>query len=183
MTTLSYQQPRTGRPLAWRTLLASGLGIGTIALTGAVELPIRLVWNASASVPIGLYVVRDDARIQRGVTVLVEPPEPLASFLADRGYLPRGVPLLKRVEALPGATVCRHDLVVSVDGEPRALARERDRFRRPLPIWSGCRTVAKDELFLLNVEADGSLDGRYFGPIPASSVVGRAAPLFIRNER
>lgn len=174
---------RFRRPHAWRTLLAAGLGVGAIAFTAAVELPTKLVWNASASVPIGLYAVRDDGRIQPGVIVLVDAPEPLATFLADGGYLPRGVPLLKRVEALQGATVCRHGLVVSVDGEPRAVARERDRFGRPLPVWSGCREVAAGELFLLNVQADDSLDGRYFGPITASNVVGRAAPLFVRDER
>ena len=39
--------------------------------------------------------------------VAVQPPEPLATFLADGRYLPRGMPMLKRVLALPGQTVCR----------------------------------------------------------------------------
>ena len=39
--------------------------------------------------------------------VAVEPPEPLATFLAERRYLPRGIPMLKHVLALPGQTVCR----------------------------------------------------------------------------
>ena len=34
--------------------------------------------------------------------VVAMPPEPLATFLADGGYLPRGVPLIKRILALPG---------------------------------------------------------------------------------
>ena len=48
--------------------------------------------------------------------VAVLPPEPLAAFLAERSYLPRGVPMLKRVLALPGQTVCRNGLTITVDG-------------------------------------------------------------------
>lgn len=171
------------RPFAWRTLLAGGAAVGLLAFTALVELPTRLVWNATASVPVGLYAVLDDNRVRHGVTVLVEPPEPLAGFLADGGYLPRGVPLLKRVEALPGQTVCREGRTLTVDGERRAVVRERDRFGRLLPAWFGCREIVEGELFLLNTDAPDSLDGRYFGPIPRSSVVGRAAPLFVREER
>ena len=39
--------------------------------------------------------------------VVITPPEPLPSFLVERGYLAEGVPLLKRVLALPGQAVCR----------------------------------------------------------------------------
>lgn len=173
----------TRKPLAWRTLLAGGFACALLALPVAVELPTRLVWNATASVPVGLYAVLDDDRVRPGVTVLVEPPEALAAFLADGGYLPRGVPLLKRVEALPGARVCRDGRTLTVNGERRATVRERDRWDRSLPVWTGCVEVAEGQLFLLNADADASLDGRYFGPIPASSVVGRAAPLFVPDER
>ncbi|MBV8103395.1 MAG: S26 family signal peptidase [Hyphomicrobiales bacterium] len=37
--------------------------------------------------------------------------------------------------------------------------------------------IAADEVFLMNAAAD-SLDGRYFGPLPAASIIGRAAPLW-----
>ena len=36
--------------------------------------------------------------------VVVDAAEPVATFLAERGYLPTGVPLMKRVLALPGQT-------------------------------------------------------------------------------
>jgi type IV secretory pathway protease TraF len=54
------------------------------------------------------------------------PLEPLASALAEGGYLPRGVPLLKRVFALPGQTVCRIGTRISVDGIAAEPAREHD---------------------------------------------------------
>ena len=113
---------------------------------------------------------------------MVRPPEPLAEFLADRAYLPRGVPLLKHILALPGQSVCRDALAVTIDGTAVGAARERDSRDRPLPSWSGCRILRQDEVFLLNRQSADSLDGRYFGPLPASSVVGRAIPLWTIGE-
>ncbi len=57
-------------------------------------------------------------------------------------------------------------------------ARERDSRGRPLPSWQGCRVIAVGEAFLMNARSADSLDGRYFGPLPAASIVGRAAPLW-----
>ena len=38
--------------------------------------------------------------------------------MAARGYVPRGVPLLKPVAAVAGARVCRSGLAVTIDGVP-----------------------------------------------------------------
>lgn len=38
--------------------------------------------------------------------------------------------------------------------------------------------IGQDEVFLMNRDEPASLDGRYFGPIPASAIVGRAQPLW-----
>jgi type IV secretory pathway protease TraF len=110
--------------------------------------------------------------------VAVMPPEPIASFLADGGYLPRGVPLMKRVLALPGQSVCRHGLRITIDRVEVGDAQARDRRGRDLPDWQGCQTVATGDVFLMNPGVPDSLDGRYFGPLPASSIVGRAVPLW-----
>ena len=53
---------------------------------------------------------------------------------------------------------------------------------RDLPVWQGCRVIGDGEIFLMNWEVGDSLDGRYFGPIPASSVIGRALPLWTDEE-
>jgi type IV secretory pathway protease TraF len=110
------------------------------------------------------------------------PPDPLASFLADRGYLPRGVPLIKRVLALSGQTVCRAGPIITVDGIEMGAARKYDSRRRVLPAWDGCRIVAGGEVFLMNQDEPALLDGRYFGPIPLNAVVGRAVALWTFQE-
>ena len=61
-------------------------------------------------------------------------------------------------------------------------ALDRDRSGRSLPIWRGCRIVADDEVFLMNWQSENSFDGRYFGPLPASTIVGRAIPLWTKED-
>ncbi len=160
--------------------------LGTSALLGLSALAppdTRLVWNASASVPIGLYAVGPVSRIEVTDLVLARPPEPLATWLDEGRYVPRGVPLLKRVAALPGQRVCRDGGALAVDGIVLASVRERDSRGRELPQWHGCRALFDGEVLLLNWKDPDSLDGRYFGPLPASSIVGRATPLWTQEDQ
>ena len=123
-------------------LAVMALGVGATALPQHDDRPPWLVWNASASVPIGLYAVARITGVHAGDLVVVRPPEPLARFLADGGYLPRGVPLLKHVAAVAGQTVCRIGRSVTVDAIEMGEARERDGRGRSLPVWQGCRVIA-----------------------------------------
>jgi conjugative transfer signal peptidase TraF len=159
------------------TLLTT-LGVATVVLStiGATSVP-QYLWNASESVPVGFYRLRPVGRLAVTDLVAVNPPEPLAIFLADRRYLPRGIPLLKRVLALPGQTVCRDHLAITVDKIEMGAAREHDSRGRPLPIWQGCRVVADGEVFLMNWQSADSFDGRYFGGLPTSAIIGKAEPL------
>lgn len=162
-----------------RTILAvAAVAAGLVVAPTLSDHRPQLMWNASASVPIGLYRVVPASRIEVGDLVAVKPPEELAEFLSARGYLPRGVPLIKRVLALPGTKVCRHGMTVVAYDHAYGEALERDRHGRPLPAWDGCRTLAVGEVFLMNWDAPDSMDGRYFGPLPAATVVARATPLW-----
>ena len=115
--------------------LLTTTGCALLLITLAmVHVAPRLVWNASASVPVGLYEIGSATPLEVTDLVAVNAPEPLAAFLADRGYLPRGVPLLKRVAAVPGQTVCRSGGDITVDGITVGNALDRDRVGRTLPI-------------------------------------------------
>jgi conjugative transfer signal peptidase TraF len=164
------------------TLAVMALGVCAAALPRPDDRQPWLVWNASASAPIGLYAVRTIADVRAGDLVVVRPPESLARFFADGGYLPRGVPLLKHVAALPGQSVCRIGLTVTVDDAPVGEARDRDSSGRSLPVWQGCRVVGRSEVFLMNRQSAFSLDGRYFGPLSAAAIVGRAIPLWTEHS-
>jgi len=159
------------------TIAGAGLLLSTI---GAA--PPLYIWNASNSVPRGLYRLELATTLTVTELVAVQPPALLATFLDLNGYLPIGVPMLKRVLALPGQTVCRNGLSISVDGVDVGQARERDGRGRPLPVWHGCQIIADGDVFVMNWQSEDSLDGRYFGPLPASAVIGRAVPIWTDEQ-
>jgi len=163
--------------------LSTTLGAAVVVVSTIATKPVpRYIWNASGSVPIGLYRLHPTGRVAVSQLVAVQSPEPLATFLADRRYLPRGIPLLKRVLALPGQTVCRDQLAITVDKIEMGAAREHDRGGRPLPIWQGCHVIADGEVFLMNWRSADSFDGRYFGALPTSAIIGTAEPLWTGEE-
>jgi type IV secretory pathway protease TraF len=85
------------------TTLLMMLGPAALALSTIAAKPAkRYIWNASTSVPIGLYRLRPTGSLWVTELVEVQPSESLATFLSECGYLPRGVPMLKCVMALPG---------------------------------------------------------------------------------
>ncbi|MFV3131275.1 S26 family signal peptidase [Niveispirillum sp. KHB5.9] len=159
----------------WLPIVMAILAIGTLLLPPTP----RLVWNASGSMPRGLYALRSVAELRPGMLVAIRPPASLASYLAGRGYLPTGIPLLKPVAALPGQRVCRTGRRISIDGLAIGMARSHDSRQRPLPVWQGCRVLRPDEVFLMNPTVPDSLDSRYFGPLPMVQILGEALPLWL----
>ena len=165
------------------TLCLMMLGTAALAMPAIGMTPGTLyIWNASDSVPVGLYQLQPIGELSVTDLVAVHAPEPLATLLADGGYLPRGVPMLKRVLALPGQTVCRNASTITVDDVAVGEARHSDRRGRPLPVWRGCRVVADDELFLMNWQSANSFDGRYFGLTPRAAVIARAQPVWTEEH-
>lgn len=140
----------------------------------------RLVWNATASAPVGLYAVTALAPLARGELVLARPPRTVANLAVARGYLPIGVPFVKRIAALTGDRICSNGTRIAIDGRIAAVRRKRDRLGRPLPGWRGCRTLNRTDVFLLMEGVPDSFDGRYFGPIKQSTILGRLVPLWTR---
>ena len=113
--------------------------------------------------------------------MIVAWPPPTARRLANaRGYLPAGVPLVKRVAAGSGDRVCATGAVVFVDGEAVATRASIDGRGRSMPSWSGCGRLRGGQYLLLMRGVPASFDGRYFGVTGASQIIGRATPLWLR---
>lgn len=142
----------------------------------------HLVWNGSASAPLGLYAIVPDCPCATDTLVLIRAPEPVAKDLFRRGLLTPRLPLLKHIAASPGQRVCRLETLIMIDGLVTARARLRDRSGRALPRWSGCHLLGPTEIFLLN-RPPLSYDSRYFGSVPADHVIGRARALLTWVEQ
>jgi conjugative transfer signal peptidase TraF len=140
----------------------------------------RLVWNASASAPVGLYFVRPGVRLEAGDMAIAWVPRPWRRLAATRHYLPENVPLVKRVVGVPRDRVCATGPVIFVNGRRVATRSATDGQGRPMPWWRGCRVLDSAEYFLLMEGVAASFDGRYFGVSRAPDMVGTAYPLWTR---
>ena len=160
-----------------------GITLGAIAIS---VLPIwmnfstKLVYNPSASAPIGYYWVEEittNTPLEIGSYVVIPTPSKYKLMAAKRHYLPINVPLIKKVAALSGDEICRQHQTVFINGKPLAKALITDTSGRKLPTWSGCLTLKNDEFFAL-MNAKNSFDGRYFGAIKTENIIGIASFLF-----
>lgn len=170
---VSRNQPQLG---CW----AVGCAALMLALSATSIMPPRpqLVWNSSASAPIGLYAVSEASGLTPGDMVIARLPGEFRMFAARRHYLPANVPLVKRVAAVPGDRVCAVGARIFVNGRLAASRLARDGAGRVMPRWAGCVLLADGRYFLLMVESDASFDGRYFGFSEASDIVGKARLLW-----
>ena len=162
-----------------RRIALVGAGVSFVLLSALLPPVPRLVWNASASAPIGLYAVTPGAWVEPGDMVVARVPLRYRQLAASRRYLPMNVPLVKRVAAYAGDEVCAFGQEIYVNGRWLAERRVADAKGRPMPMWKGCVILRGRQLLLL-MDNPASFDGRYFGPTEAADVVGKARLLWGR---
>jgi conjugative transfer signal peptidase TraF len=162
-----------------KRVAAAAIGAAIVLGSAAFPTAPRLVWNASASAPIGLYSVSPGALAEPGDMVIARVPEPYRRLAATRRYLPINVPLVKRVAAAAGDEVCALGQQIFVNGRWVADRLVADGAGRPMPTWSGCVRLRGQQLFLL-MDAPASFDGRYFGMTEGHDIIGKARLLWAR---
>lgn len=162
--------------MKWPLCLTVCAGVLALATQHQISDHPLLVWNATESVPIGLYrVIRGDLR--HGALAVVQLPHPTKAYAHARGYLPASVFLIKPIAALQGDTFCRLGALVLVNGRAIARSHALDGFGRSLPQWQGCHRLNATTLAVISRRAD-SFDSRYFGLLERHQVIGVAVPLW-----
>jgi conjugative transfer signal peptidase TraF len=162
-----------------RYLLVAGAAAGILFLSIVAPPAPLLVWNVSASAPIGLYLVSPGAWPEPGDMAIARVPERYRKLAADRHYLPTNVSLVKRIAAYGGDKVCSVGSRIFINGRSVAKRELRDAKGRPMPKWSGCIRLHGREVFLL-MDNPASFDGRYFGVTKGADIVGKARLLWRR---
>lgn len=180
---------RTGRIIGVAGL-AIGATIGGLALTGGAY---GYGVNLTVSEPPGLWRTAGPATpvsIGEYVTVCL-PRRGVVAIGARRGYIrpggcPNGLmPLLKRIEALPGDVVTITRAGVAVDGRllPNSQARTKDTKGRLLQsVPTGRYPVAPGMVWLISTYSPLSFDSRYFGPVPTRDLQHRAYPIIVEDH-
>ena len=159
------------------SLIVTFIPVVAIGVTSAFDMPTKLVYNGSASAPIGFYWI-DQVPVSRGDAVLIRLPEHVRDLVVSRQYLPPNVPLIKRVMGIKGDKICRRGQEILINNVTVVIALNVDDQGQKLPIWSGCTTLGLDSFFLFQSHPK-SFDGRYFGPINRALIIGRARKLKI----
>ena len=158
-------------------VLGSGIAAGICILGNWLPTKLGYCLNITPSEPVGFYR-RIDGKPERGALVLLKQPQnPRGSVL--RHYLPINLPLIKRVAAIPTDIVQIDRLGVRINGVywPDSAPLSRDRGGRTLTAYPfGTYCVALAELWVMSNNPRG-LDSRYFGPVPASTVISRLVPV------
>ncbi len=170
-----------------QTRISPLLVVGVLLFVGtllAYALGVR--FTLTPSIPRGLYLYTD-APVAVGRLATFCPPEDVAAYALERGYLHRGdcpgevEPLGKYVLATAGDTVSISEEGIAVNGRavPESAVYHRDRGGRELPHFPfGRHVVGEDSLFMFSGHHPRSFDSRYFGPVPASSVISTMRPLW-----
>ncbi|MGH9807502.1 MAG: S26 family signal peptidase [Terriglobia bacterium] len=161
-----------------RTMLISAVACAVVGIAASAPRTPLLVWNATASAPLGLYFRTTGSALKKDDLVLVHTPARIAGFAAQRGYLPMHVPLIKRAAAISGDVICAKGDTVWLNGKVFLHRRKADSKGRTLPQWSGCNRLRSSDVFLAMANVRDSFDGRYFGPISTSNIVGHLVPLW-----
>lgn len=165
-------------------LILSVGAVSCLAVVAAGSYGLRI--NLTPSYPRGLWRLVDSAGdYNAGDIVFICPPATAFFELAkQRGYLPWGTcpggtaPLIKKIAAVAGQWI---DIGTSVriDGTEvlNTSVLEADAAGSALPRSRG-GVVPPGQVFLLAPHLY-SFDSRYFGPVPASGILGAAVPLLV----
>jgi conjugative transfer signal peptidase TraF len=156
-------------------LAMATIGIAFLAVKPLINPLPLVIWNASESVPIGLYLVAK-RQPKLGEIAVIKPTDWVQIYASSRGYLPQNMWLLKPIYAVHPSIICRFGSHVFVSGKQVVKAKIADKMHRVLPVWKGCKLLKPTQYFVLGRHRD-SFDSRYFGPVDKSQVVGTAFPL------
>ena len=166
---------------SFRPLFFTGLVAGSIAAFCSVIGQPLIIYNATDSLPYGLYRVIKQQSYERGDLIVFPVPEQVRSLVLERGWLKPDSYLIKPVVAINGDKVWITCGQVFVNGKSFGAIKKKDRQGLPLPSLAFKDKLSAGKIAVLQ-RSDDSFDSRYFGPIDERQIIGRAVPIWVFHE-
>ena len=165
----------------FRPLFFTGLIVGSIAAVCSVFAQPLIIYNATDSLPHGIYRVIKQENYDRGDLIVFPVPEQVRSLVIERGWLKPDSYLIKPVAAKTGDNMRITFGQVFINGMSFGVTKIQDRQGLPLPSFVLYDTLSPGKIAVLQ-RSDDSFDSRYFGPIDERDIIGRAVPILVYKE-
>jgi conjugative transfer signal peptidase TraF len=142
--------------------------------------------NTTPSIPVGVYRLTNEPIVKGAYVLFCPPPAPVFAMAKARGYLGAGFcpggygQLMKKILAVQDDLVTIGSDGIEVNGQQLPLSEpiKFDGGGRPLPGYKASRVLNSSEVLVMSDSNRGSFDGRYFGPIQRSQILGVIRPIF-----
>lgn len=142
-----------------------------------------LVYNASPSLPVGIYRSVPKDRLEHGDVVRLTLPKSLQPVMARWGYANhQGARyLIKQIAGLPGQTVCHRGGRIVVNSVIWGPVHRVDHLGYPLPqaLPEGACEQLGPAAYFVATRQGASLDSRYFGPVVRRDILQVLQPLWV----
>ena len=139
------------------------------------KLPQILVYNGTASVEVGWYLLLSPEDVAEGDMVIFSLPEDMQQLAESRDWLPKGTKLLKRVGALDGAVYgVNESQQFYVNEKYLGQASTVDGLGRSMPDKAKGGHVVEAGAFLPVGDNPRSFDGRYYGTVSLERIEHKA---------
>jgi conjugative transfer signal peptidase TraF len=142
--------------------------------------------NGTDSEPVGIYWAISKAPAKGDLVFALPPASPMFKLAKERGYLAAGPSpagtrgLIKQVAALSGDLVTISAEGVCVNGvlPKNSAPRPADDAGRPMRAYElSDYTLRSEEVLLMSDYNPASFDGRYFGPLPRTTIQSVIVPI------
>jgi len=131
-------------------------------------------YQVSRSMPQGFYFIKPVHQLKRGDSVIFHPPTATLTFLVQQGLVPKNGILMKNVMAIPGDYVCKKNHEIWINHRYIAPVYTHGLHHQFLPSNPFCQTLAANQYLLMSTHITHSFDGRYFGSISKTQIIGQA---------
>jgi conjugative transfer signal peptidase TraF len=133
-----------------------------------------LTYQTTDSMPKGLYVIKPAHHLKRNDIVIFYPPAFALAFLMQQKLIPKNAILMKSVMAVEGDYICKKNQKLWINHRYIAPVYAHTLTNKRLPNKKFCQTLHANQYLLISTYVAHSFDGRYFGPVSKSRIIGKA---------